>query len=262
MQINSFDSVNGRKILKDIYFDLKFKKYIKGINLIFILLKICINKENVSKYSSVEVEISHSLGLFRGTAFWIEEVFNRYYFSSINAFVYFGAAILLVLVGLRKFSNLVNDTMVITGFILEASMLVFMFIFMLFNPSDEQFESTENAEDSPQNIIIHEIGEIARDFANATLQLEKISSNLTSVNENYLMTLKQLNEISSSISNTMSPNTEMLDVMKNTNSLLNEFQSNISQLNTELNNIRLVQIETAIRQELEKLLTTKLKNAE
>jgi methyl-accepting chemotaxis protein len=262
MQINSLDSLKGRKVLKEIYFDLKYKRFFKGIKLLYVLWKSCINKENITKYSSVEIEIAHSLGFFRGTALWMGEIFNRYYFSSLNAFVYFGAAILLILVGLRKFSELINDSIVIFGFVLEASMLVLMFVFMLFNPIDEELEETATDENLKQDEILSEIGEIARDFANATLHLEKISSNLNQIQDNQNFTLSAISAISTNLANATSPNPEMLESMKEINISLSKFQDNIQNLNTELNKMKLTQIETAIRNELGKIITAKMYNAE
>lgn len=260
MQINSLDSIKGRNILKEIYFDLKYKRFIKGMKLLFILWKICVNKENISKYSSIEIEIAHSLGFFRGSALWMAEIFNRYYFVSLNAFVYFGAAILLILVGLRKFSNLVSDNMVIFGFILEASMLILMFVFMLFNPSDANNEPVEK-ENSEQFELISEVGEIARDFANATLQLEKISNNLSSIQIAHNQSILTISDISNNLKDATLPNQDMLISMKEINQSLIKFQENVKILNSELEKVKKEQIENAVKNELSKLINVKINNA-
>ncbi|OGU61546.1 MAG: hypothetical protein A2X64_02350 [Ignavibacteria bacterium GWF2_33_9] len=259
MQINSLDSIKGRKILKEIYSDLRYQKYLKGVRLLFVLWKICVNKDKFNDYSSYNVEIAHSLGFWRGTMFWMAEVFNRYHFSTLNAFVYFGAAILLILVGLRKFSTYVGDTTVILGFALEASMLILMFIFMLFTPNDDIDES-ENHSQELQNDLIDDIGELARDFANSHIQLEKIASELNNMNSSQNLLLKQISNFAQSMAHASSPNPEMLNSMKQINIILEEFNSNISKLNEELNNIKQVQIENAVRNELAKIIIPKITN--
>lgn len=254
IQINSLDSVKGRKLVRNIYYDLKFNKFVKGFNLLFILWKICVNKDNLKKYSDSDVEISHSLGFIHGTSLWMEEIFNRYYFSTLNAFVYFGAAILLLLVGLRKFSNLINDGIVIAGFVLEASLLVLMFIFLLFNPKEDLFE--EETSDNEKDELISEIGEIARDFANATFQLEKMNTNFSAIQNSQNELIQTLSELSENISKNLKPNDEMLDIMKLTNSSLIDFNKKILNLNNDLEKVRLKNMEQAIQSELGKILTS------
>jgi methyl-accepting chemotaxis protein len=258
IQLNSLDSINGRKLIRNIYFDLKYNKLITGLNLIFILWKICINKNNIVKYSSDNIEIAHSLGLIRGTSLWMEEIFNRYYFSTLNAFVYFGAAILLLLVGLRKFSTLINDTIVIAGFVLEASLLVLMFIFLLFNPKDELFEENDNSKQTEKDELIDEIGEIARDFANASFQLEKMNNSFSFFEQSQKDMIFQLSELTKNIEKSLKPNNEMLETMKETNILFNDLKNNIQALNEEIQQSRLTNIETVIKNQLEKLLLVKI----
>lgn len=260
IQINSLDSVKGRKLVRNIYYDLKFNKFVKGINLLFILWKICVNKDNLKKYSDSDVEISHSLGLIHGTSLWMEEIFNRYYFSTLNAFVYFGAAILLLLVGLRKFSNLINDGIVIAGFVLEASLLVLMFIFLLFNPKEDLFEDADS--DNEKDELISEIGEISRDFANATFQLEKINANFSAIENSQTELIKKISELTENFSKNIKPNDEMLEVMKLTNTSLIEFKNQIAQLNNDLAKVRLKNMEYAIQTELSKILTSMVNNDE
>ena len=72
------------------------------------------------------------------------------------SFVYFGAAVLLSLIGIRRFSDNVNDTMVLWGVGFEAAMLLMMFFVMLFTPDDSITEDVkQNAEkdDYAEDII-------------------------------------------------------------------------------------------------------------
>jgi septal ring factor EnvC (AmiA/AmiB activator) len=140
-------------------------------------------------------------------------------------------------------------------------MLVLMFIFMLFNPAEDSPEEFEDKENSEQEDLINEIGEIARDFANATLHLEKISSNLNQIQDNQINVYTTLNEVSKNLLRASSPNNEMLAAMKEINISLADFQKNIEFLNTELHKIQLQQIETAIQSELSKIISSKLQNA-
>ncbi|HAW08809.1 MAG TPA: hypothetical protein DCW42_06540 [Bacteroidetes bacterium] len=263
MEITSLDTIEGRKYLRDIYFELKFKKNYGDFNLLYVLWTICINPNNIKKYSSLDINVSHSQGFFRGTGLWMTEIFSRYYFSILNAFVYFGAAILLLLVGVRKFSAYINDTIVILGFVFEASLLILMFVFLLFSPKDE-FDEIEDDDEktNSEKELIDEIGEIARDMADSTFQLGKINSNLTKLvaSENNLV--NKIDSFSQNLAKSVAPNDELLNAMHNVAKSLNAFQTQLTLLNDDLQNIKTMNLQASVRQELEKILMNNLKNEE
>ncbi len=261
MQISSLDTIKGRKLLKNIYFNLKFNRQINSLSTLMILLRICVNKDNLQKYSDIDVEINHNLGLFRGTALWMQEIFNRYYFSMLNAFVYFGAAILLLLVGIRRFSDLINDTIVIFGFVLEASLLILMFIFLLFSPKDDIIEEVEKEENADKSTdIIEEIGEIARDFADASLKLGYINQNIIELQNSQKQLINTLEQVANNLGKAISPNDEMIRIMQDTNSQLSTFNQSIAKLNAELQLIKQENIDYLVRKHLENLLLNNLSN--
>jgi len=220
-----------------------------------------VNKDNLQKYSDIDVEINHNLGLFRGTALWMQEIFNRYYFSMLNAFVYFGAAILLLLVGIRRFSDLINDTIVIFGFVLEASLLILMFIFLLFSPKDDIIEEVEKEENADKSTdIIEEIGEIARDFADASLKLGYINQNIIELQNSQKQLINTLEQVANNLGKAISPNDEMIRIMQDTNSQLSTFNQSIAKLNAELQLIKQENIDYLVRKHLENLLLNNLSN--
>jgi hypothetical protein len=262
MQITSFETIEGRKLLKQIYFELKFQKTINSFSMLFIMWRIIVNKNNLHKYSEIDVDISYSLGVIKGTFLWIEEVFIRYYFTVLNALIYFGAAILLLLVGLRKFSNLISDTTVIMGFVLEASLLIMMFIFLLFSPKDDLIEEIQGIDstNADSEELINEIGEIARDFADASLKLGYINQNLAEIHQSQKMMINQLVELTRSFHKLASPNDEMLQVMQSTNQHLSSFEQNIESLNKQLSVIQSSNIEFEVKKQVQEFLTSKLIN--
>lgn len=261
MQISSLDTIKGRKLLKNIYFDLKFNRQINSLSTLMILWRICINKDNIQKYSDIDIEINHSLGLIRGTALWLQEIFNRYYFSMLNAFVYLGAAILLLLVGIRRFSDLINDTIVIFGFVLEAFLLILMFIFLLFSPKDDIIQEVEKEDNSDKSTdLIEEIGEIARDFADASLKLGYINQNIIELQNSQKELLNTLEQVAKNLAKAISPNDEMIRIMQNTNLQLSTFNESIAKLNLEMQLIKQENIDYLVRKHLENLLLNNLSN--
>lgn len=261
MQISSLDTIKGRKLLKTIYFDLKFNRLLNSFSALVILFRICINKNNIQRYTDIDIDINHNLGFLRGTALWMQEIFNRYYFSMLNAFVYFGAAILLLLVGIRRFSDLINDTIVIFGFILEASLLILMFIFLLFSPKDDIIEEVEREENPDKTAdLIDEIGEIARDFADASLKLGYINQNMIELQNSQKQLISTLEQVAKNLGKAISPNDEMIEIMRNTNSQLNTFNDSITKLNSELQLVKQENMNYLVRKNIESLLINNLNN--
>lgn len=248
--IDSISSFDGRKILRGIYNELKYEKQFNSITIILTLWKICVFENELKKYSKYEVRVLQTLGFWRGTFIWMEEVINRYFFNSINSFVYFGAAILLVLIGVRRFSDSISDDVIIFGVAFEALMLFFMFIVMLFSPS----EITDNMDESDDNELLSEVGEIGRDFAAVVIQLEQMSSSLNELVINQTKLLENVSEIVKNSADAASPNPEMIGILKDTNFELKEFKSSLENLKESSDTIRKEHIEAAVRREIEKII--------
>jgi hypothetical protein len=260
-KVDSLSSSDGRKILHEIFRELKYKKQLGSLAILSSCWKICVYDTDLTKYIKTEDTVLHRLGFFKGTRIWMEEIVNRFYFSAINSFVYFGASVLLVVIGVRRFSDSVDDRLVIAGVVFEALMLFFMFIVMLFSPTDDEDES-QNNEDSQfqKDELLTEIGEIAKDFANSSIQLETISNELMIMNDSQKMLIEKINVLGDNFQQMASPNPEMLIEMKQVNSVLSEFKQTIQELNQSALQLRKEEIEITVRRELEKILTQTILN--
>lgn len=257
--IDNISSLEGRRLLIEIFHELKYEKQLSTFSTILLCWRICTHEKEIFKYVKSEVTIIHKLGFFKGTAIWMEEIVNRFYFSSINSFVYFGAAILLVLIGIRRFTNEVTDTVVIAGIAFEALMLLFLFVVMFFTPQETDYESNDKNNDTTSaNDLIIEIGELSRDFANAVVKLESVEEHYGILIDKQEALINSINRMTEITLMTVSPNTEMLDIMKDTNKSLAEFKNNIDSLNNSVETIKKEQIEIAVRKELEKYLSNKV----
>jgi len=254
-KIETLASIDGRILLQEIFRKLRYEKQLSGISSLFRCWRICTTESNFQKYVDREVSVMHPLGFFSGTRLWMEEVVNRFYFSTINSFVYFGAAILLVLIGVRRFSEHVSDSMVIGGVIFEALMLVFVFIIMLFSPNDEIYNGTE---ESTIEDLIGEVGEIGRDFAALVILMEKISTSLNEITYHQNQLLESIREIIHNSALAVSPNNEMLEAMKSTNIELGNFKDTVSMLNNSIGKLKHEEIERTVRKELENLIAKRI----
>ncbi|PKL85130.1 MAG: hypothetical protein CVV22_09390 [Ignavibacteriae bacterium HGW-Ignavibacteriae-1] len=257
-KIDSLMSLEGRALLRSIYHELRYEKQSGSLAILLTLWKICVFERDMHKYIKREVQITYVLGFWRGTMLWMQEVVNRYFFSVINSFVYFGAAILLVLIGLRRFSDLLTDEMVIAGVIFEAGMLATMFIVMLFTPDDELEQYDNKGNNSDSEMLMDEVGEISVDFASAVVQLEEISETMKAFVANQGLILSRLESLNQSYADMSNPNPKMIGIMEKTNAELQNLQQNIETLNKAAEAIKRAEIEAAVRKELERILQSRI----
>ncbi len=257
--IDNISSLEGRRLLIEIFHELKYEKQLSTFSTILLCWRICTHEREIFKYVKNEVTVIHKLGFFKGTAIWMEEIVNRFYFSTINSFVYFGAAILLVLIGIRRFTDEVTDTVVIVGIAFEALMLLFLFFVMFFTPQETDYEEPDKNDDSASaNDLIIEIGELSRDFANAVVKLERVEDQYSRIIDKQDELIDSIKKMTESTLLAVSPNTEMLGIMKETNKSLADFKGNLDSLNRSVEEIKKEQIEIAVRRELEKIISNKL----
>jgi len=259
-QIETLSSLEGRKLLWSVYHELRFEKQLSSFSTLLLMWRIATNERDIFKYVNQEVTVIHPLGFFGGTALWMEEIVNRFYFSTINSFVYFGAAILLILVGLRRFAENFNDNIVIAGVAFESLMLIFMFIVMLFSPPDETIElpEKENKEESDLQELVIEIGEIANDFATISVNIDKLTDSLKEILSSQHELINSVNKLAEANAMAVSPYPQLLETMQKTNDALNEFKDSVKNLNIAAEALKRDEIEIAVRKEIEKILVKKL----
>ncbi len=258
--IDTLSSLEGRALVNKIFKELKYEKQTRSSTTLLTLWKICTYDKEIFRYSKQDYTLVRPLGIISGTALWLEEVVNRFYFSTINSFVYFGAAVLLLLIGVRRFSDNVSDSVVIFGVVFEAIMLLFMFLIMLFSPNEDTDYDDEQPNGNQETIeeLILEVGEISRDFAAVSVQLENIGESLTDMLNKQTELLSYVAEIAKSNADAVSPNPKMIDIMNETNLSLSSLQSTVDNLNNGIKIIQKEEIEFAVKKEIEQLINNKL----
>jgi hypothetical protein len=260
-KIDTLSTIAGRKLLQKIYYELRFERQISGFRTLIMCFRLCTFERELSKYTKSGFTLLHPLGFWAGTSLWMEEIVNRFYYSTINSFVYLGAALILLLVGVRKYSTIISDDLVISGIVFESLMLVFMFILMLFSPN-EDINNDNVYEESAEKELLNEIGEIGRDFAMVVVQLESISSSLKALNDRQFELINRIDQIAKYQADASSPNPEMLSIMKETNTSLLGFKDSINDLNDAALKIKTEEIKLELRKELDKVFVNKLTNNE
>lgn len=218
--------------------------------------RICIRERDLHKYGKEPIRVLHVLGTISGTSLWLEEIVNRFFFSTINSFVYIGAAILLVTIGLRRIYDVVPDWIVISSICLEAFLLSIMFFIMYFSPIDEDSvdEQAEKEQSRELRDLIREVGEISRDYASVAVRLEQITDALHDMGIRQEALISTTKDAVLIASQAVSPNSELLQSMQDTSHQLRLFSNVVSQLNISTEALRREEIEFAVRRELEKII--------
>lgn len=251
-QLSTLATLEGRAVLRAMFRELRYERRVGAFSAIMLCLRVCVREREIFRYTNREVTVIHPLGLISGVSLWMQEIVNRFYFSVISSFVYLGAAILLLVVGLRRVMDTIPDWYLIAGIVLESSMLVAMFIVMFFSPSEE--ETDIETESSAENELIREIGEIAGDYASAGIKLDSIAETLETIAERQEDIAKAMRENLEIAALAIAPNPQMLDAMNKVNAALSDFRTTLAELNEGARTLRREEIEAAVRRELQRII--------
>ncbi len=260
--IQTLSTLRGRLVLRDIVRELRYEKQVSSITTLLTCWRLCCFEREVYRYSKRQVTVIHKLGLFRGTSLWLQEVVNRFYFSTINSLVYLGAAILLVVISGYRFTDRVDTKLVIAGVGLEALMLVILFVVMFFSPSDDidmEDVAAETEDSSEMRELIGEIGDIATDYASAGVRLESIAVALADVTARQDELLGAVNDVARAVSFAANPQPEFIETMRQTNLTLQAFHLNVQALVEATHTLRREEIQRAVRVEVERMLEQRIR---
>ena len=258
-QLETLSSVQGRALVRDIYRELRFERRMGAVQALTTTWRACTSERELIKLSKRDVMVLHPLGILSGTTLWMQEVVNRFYYSAINAFVYAGAALLLVAVGLNRTRVIDAQEIVIAGIVLEALLLLLLFAVMYFTPPDDtevldQSASSSSATDE----LLREMGEIGRDYAAMAVQLESISASLTDLVEKQDAMMTSVRDSVDAAVGAVSPNPELMASMQTTTAALDRFAGSVDALGQRLQAMERQEMERMVRSELEKILSRQI----
>lgn len=256
-EVRSLGSVEGRQLVRDIFRELKFERQYSGISILTTMWRLCTNEKELFRYSSKDIRVLHPLGTLRGTSLWMQEVVNRFYSSTINSFVYFGAAILLVMIGVRRFTDSVSDSTVLGSILFEAFLLIIVFLVLYFTPPDTEDDEELTSADN-QREVLREIGEIGRDYANVSIQLEQAVNQLRELQQVHEQLAERVRESTEAAHQAVNPNPALLATMDQTNKSLEQFHKSVESLNAATEKLQREEIDAAVRREVESLLSRRL----
>lgn len=254
-QLETLASVQGRALLREIYRELRFERQLSASATLRTCWQICTTERELFRLTKRNVIVLHPLGILSGTALWMQEIVNRHAYSTISSFVYFGAALLLVIVGLNRTHVLEDPAFLVAAVVLEALLLMLLFAVMFFTPPDDSEQSSESTATSASDELLRELGEIGRDYAAMGVQLETIAATLTDLVERQDMMLNAVRDGVNSAVSAVAPNPELMAAMMKTTHGLEQFSSSVGTLGERLQALERREVEHLVREELEKILS-------
>lgn len=257
-QLETLSSVQGRALVREIYRELRYQRRLGTLQVIGAMWRICCTEQELLRLTRHDVMVIHPLGWWQGSSLWMEEVVNRFYFSPINAWVYAGAALLLVSVGLNRVGAIHQPGLVVGGIILEAVLLLLLFVVMYFTPPEEDEPAGTSGEPEATIELLREIGEIGRDYAAMAVQLEAIAVTLTDMVEKQDEITASMRDGVNAAVQAVAPNPQLLATMSATTEALQNLSQSIGTLDVRLKAMETDEVERLVRLELERILSSQI----
>ncbi len=255
-QLETLSSVQGRALLREIYRELRFERQLSATATLRTCWQICTTERELFRLTKRNVIVLHPLGVWSGTSLWMQEIVNRHAYATISSFVYFGAALLLVIVGLNRTGVVEDPAFLVAGVILEALLLMLLFVVMFFTPPEDAEPSMLDASaTSASDELLRELGEIGRDYAAMGVQLETIAATLTDLVERQDQMLAAVRDGVNAAVSAVAPNPDLMAAMTRTTKGLEEFSSSVGTLGERLQALERREVEHLVREELERILS-------
>lgn len=256
--IETIASIEGRRLLHSIFRELRFERQFNSFKILLTTWKVCTSEQNIGNISNKDISILHKIGFLKGSAVWMEEIVNRFFFSSVLSLVYFGAAFLILVIGLNRYIDGIPLFLLIAAVVFESTMLIVMFFTMLFSPKDDSYYDEENTNETTKDELLLEIGEIGRDLASAVEQLENVNSafkSIITIQHDMVESLKEVNRINMELSQ---PNPELIEHLRKTNVELEQFQNSFHELNKSISQIKDEKIDEKVKEQISKIIKNNL----
>ncbi len=251
-QLTTLSTFSGREALQRVYFSVLERT--GTLSLLATMLRVCTGSLPIAALLKTETSVQHPLGFFRGLSLFMQEIVYKHYLSSIHSLVYFGAAVLLTIVGLYRFTESVSEPLVVGAVILEAALLGLLFVVGMFSPPDYAHKPVDTESEIQQ--LVREVGEISADYAGFSMQVDTVTQALGGIQQRMDELIASVNEMSRAATAATSPPSEMLEVMHSTTESLRNLQTTVIQLVKATDDIKDREVRLQVRAQLEDMLQT------
>lgn len=223
--IKDLEIPEGRLILNEFYHDRRIQHKIE-LATVLECWRLCKRGTEIQLTDGRLIYIENPLGFRLGTRVCIEEIIGRYYYNSVQGWVYFGAMVLLVFVGLRL-GGVIPEKAALIGVGIEAFMLFLLAVVTYYSPADEL--ASVQFQQKSSDTLLSSINQSVQGMTNAVSDLFRLISQ-TDMRQDVLLT-----RLTEYISKMNAENTRLqVDKMEETNKNLLAFSESVSQLQGEL----------------------------
>jgi hypothetical protein len=152
--------------------------------------------------------------------------------------------------------------LVVAGVILEAVLLMVLFLVMFFSPPDEEAQpEREESRAGATEELLRELGEIGRDYAAMAVQLETIAGTLNDLVERQDGMISGMRDSVEAAVNAVAPNPHLMNAMQSTTTALEKFSERVDVLGAHLQTLERQEVERLVRIELERILSRSVLDA-
>lgn len=219
--IKDLEIPEGRLLLHEFYHDRRIQVKLE-IAIILECWRLCKNAREIQLSDGRLILIENPLGFRLGTRVCIEEIIGRYYYNSVQGWVYFGAMVLLIFVGLRL-GGVIPEKIALVGVAIEAFMLFLLAVVTYYSPSEELLPTTLQGK-SPDNLL-SSVNQSVQGMTNAVSDLFRLLSQ-SDMRQDVLLT--RLTEYISKVS---AENTRLqIEKMEETNQNLRYFSDTLQEV--------------------------------
>ncbi|MCS7170006.1 MAG: hypothetical protein NZ949_05215 [Candidatus Kapabacteria bacterium] len=200
------------------------------------------------------------LGWWRGTLLWWESVVAPFYSTWISAAVYFGAAVLLLFIGLRRFTHIVSNEAVVASLVLEAVLLVLLCLVLLASPPTTSPPASPQEWGEQIHNIAKDMDAIVSSADKVLTQHEKLLNCWSDSVQNQEELLRRFAETVASLQSMPQPGSALLNALEGVQQAVKKLDETLHQIAGELQHWRSQQLQGLIQQELLRLASTALSN--
>jgi len=254
--IDNLASVAGRKYLQRYWYENTVVARRWKLALMLSCWRLCMFGRTLYLTEAEHpITIEHKLGLRVGTRVWMEEVCYKHFSNTVQAFVYLGAVVLLVFVGLR-FAELINERTALIGVGIEASMLFVLFIVMFYTPEDAylNIDAEEPKVDNSAKEylpLFREIYDELQDIGTMNAALGRHLTEMANKQESYMKELSQKFTYPSQ----NSVGKESVELIAQLKKPLDALSASMQEINANLRRITEKELEYLVRRELERVIS-------
>lgn len=190
-------------------------------------------------------------GWWRGGIRWLEAVVVPFYMPWASGFVFLGAAVLLLLLGIRRFTGVIGEEPIIAAFVAEGFFLLVLFLLLLLAPG-----SPSSTRSDELSTLVHDLNDIATDITRIVESHDQLLQRWQESTESQSIALQRLDQLLQKLQQLPLPGAALVAELQQLQQALSQLNATIRQTVDELQHWRNQQLQSLVQQELARILAT------